>query len=56
MRPTQYMLDLETANTCEGTDDIHILSIWRDITGLDAFSCEQPEGSTHGRTQDLPET
>jgi glutaryl-CoA dehydrogenase len=33
------MLNLETVNTYEGTEDIHILAIGRDITGFDAFSC-----------------
>jgi glutaryl-CoA dehydrogenase len=42
--PIRHMLNLETVNTYEGTEDIHILSIGRDITGLDAFSCEQPAG------------
>ena len=36
--PIRHMLNLETLNTYEGTKDIHILSIGRDITGLDAFS------------------
>ena len=33
-----HMLNLESVYTCKGTHDIHILSIGRDITGLDAFS------------------
>jgi glutaryl-CoA dehydrogenase len=33
----RHMLNLETVNTYEGTQDIHILSIGRDITGLSAF-------------------
>jgi len=40
----RHILDLQTANTCEGTEDIHILSIGRDITGMDAFSCEPTTG------------
>ena len=43
--PIRHMLNLETVNTYEGTEDIHILAIGRDITGLDAFSC----GPTSGR-------
>jgi glutaryl-CoA dehydrogenase len=35
----RHMLNLETVNTYEGTQDIHTLSIGRDITGHDAFSC-----------------
>lgn len=35
----RHMLNLETVNTYEGTQDIHALSIGRDITGHDAFSC-----------------
>src|SRR3989442_9290863 len=31
------MMNLETVNTYEGTHDIHVLIIGRDITGLDAF-------------------
>jgi len=34
----RHMLNLESVYTYEGTHDIHILSIGRDITGLDAFS------------------
>jgi glutaryl-CoA dehydrogenase len=33
----RHMMNLETVNTYEGTHDIHILIIGRDITGLDAF-------------------
>jgi glutaryl-CoA dehydrogenase len=33
----RHMLNLETVNTYEGTEDIHRLTIGRDITGLDAF-------------------
>jgi glutaryl-CoA dehydrogenase len=33
----RHMLNLETVNTYEGTQDIHTLSIGRDITGLSAF-------------------
>ena len=40
--PIRHMLNLETVNTYEGTEDIHILAIGRDITGMDAFSCEPP--------------
>ncbi len=36
----RHMLNLETVNTYEGTEDIHTLIIGRDITGLDAFSRE----------------
>ena len=36
----RHMLNLETVNTYEGTEDIHTLSIGRDITGLNAFNCE----------------
>jgi glutaryl-CoA dehydrogenase len=34
----RHMLNLESVYTYEGTHDIHILSVGRDITGLDAFS------------------
>lgn len=37
----RHMLNLETVNTYEGTQDIHTLAIGRDITGLDAFSCSE---------------
>ncbi len=33
----RHMLNLETVNTYEGTHDIHVLIVGRDITGLDAF-------------------
>ncbi|MBI3247987.1 MAG: acyl-CoA dehydrogenase family protein [Deltaproteobacteria bacterium] len=33
----RHMLNLETVNTYEGTEDIHRLTIGRDITGLNAF-------------------
>src|SRR5262249_60024788 len=33
----RHMMNLETGNTYEGTQDIHGLSIGRDVTGLDAF-------------------
>ena len=33
----RHMLNLETVNTYEGTEDVHRLIIGRDITGLDAF-------------------
>ncbi|MGO9017976.1 MAG: acyl-CoA dehydrogenase family protein [Syntrophobacteraceae bacterium] len=36
--PIRHMLNLETVNTYEGTEDIHMLAIGRDITGIDAFS------------------
>ncbi len=36
----RHMLNLESVYTYEGTHDIHILSIGRDITGLDAFSAK----------------
>ncbi len=36
----RHMLNLETVNTYEGTEDIHTLAIGRDITGMDAFSCD----------------
>ncbi len=39
--PIRHMLNLETLNTYDGTEDIHILAIGRDITGINAFSCEQ---------------
>ncbi len=35
----RHMLNLETVNTYEGTHSIHTLSIGRDITGHNAFSC-----------------
>lgn len=34
----RHMLNLETVNTYEGTQDIHMLTIGRDITGIGAFS------------------
>jgi glutaryl-CoA dehydrogenase len=37
----RHLLNLETVNTYEGTQDIHALAIGRDITGLNAFSCER---------------
>lgn len=33
----RHMLNLETVNTYEGTEDIHRLTLGRDITGLGAF-------------------
>jgi glutaryl-CoA dehydrogenase len=33
----RHMLNLETVNTYEGTEDVHRLTIGRDITGLSAF-------------------
>jgi len=41
--PIRHMLNLETVNTYEGTEDIHTLAIGRDITGIDAFSCQGGE-------------
>ncbi len=37
----RHLLNLETVNTYEGTQDIHALAIGREITGLNAFSCER---------------
>ena len=34
----RHMLNLETVNTYEGTEDVHRLIIGKDITGHDAFS------------------
>ena len=34
----RHMLNLETVNTYEGTEDIHTLIVGRDITGFDALS------------------
>jgi glutaryl-CoA dehydrogenase len=34
----RHLLNLETVNTYEGTEDIHTLIIGRDVTGLDAFA------------------
>jgi len=42
--PIRHMLNLETVNTYEGTEDIHLLAIGRDITGEAAFSCEPTTG------------
>src|SRR5438874_2665802 len=39
----RHMLNLETVNTYEGTHDIHILIVGRDVTGLDAFGAGGPE-------------
>lgn len=33
----RHMLNLETVNTYEGTQDVHTLAIGRDITGISAF-------------------
>jgi glutaryl-CoA dehydrogenase len=33
----RHLLNLETVNTYEGTEDIHRLTIGRDVTGLNAF-------------------
>jgi glutaryl-CoA dehydrogenase len=38
----RHMLNLETVNTYEGTQDIHTLAIGKDITGINAFSCPPP--------------
>jgi glutaryl-CoA dehydrogenase len=38
----RHMLNLETVNTYEGTHDIHVLIVGRDITGLDAFGASTP--------------
>jgi glutaryl-CoA dehydrogenase len=38
----RHMLNLESVYTYEGTHDIHILSIGRDITGYDAFAPKEP--------------
>lgn len=42
--PIRHMLNLETVNTYEGTEDIHALAIGRDITGADAFGCATTAG------------
>ncbi len=36
----RHMLNLETVNTYEGTEDVHKLIIGKDITGWDAFGIE----------------
>lgn len=41
--PIRHMLNLETVNTYEGTEDIHTLAVGRDITGLDAISWKSGE-------------
>ena len=33
----RHMMNLETVNTYEGTEDIHRLTLGRDITGIGAF-------------------
>ena len=33
----RHMMNLETVNTYEGTEDIHRLTLGRDLTGLGAF-------------------
>ena len=33
----RHLLNLETVNTYEGTEDVHRLIIGKDITGWDAF-------------------
>src|SRR6201997_4954490 len=38
----RHMMNLETVNTYEGTHDIHVLIIGRDVTGLDAFGIGAP--------------
>ena len=38
----RHMLNLETVNTYEGTHDIHVLIVGRDVTGLDAFGAASP--------------
>jgi glutaryl-CoA dehydrogenase len=35
--PIRHLMNLETVNTYEGTADIHLLVIGRDVTGLSAF-------------------
>jgi glutaryl-CoA dehydrogenase len=42
--PIRHMLNLETVNTYEGTEDIHMLTIGRDITGMDALSLKPRPG------------
>ena len=33
----RHMINLETVNTYEGTEDVHRLVIGREVTGLNAF-------------------
>jgi glutaryl-CoA dehydrogenase len=35
--PIRHLMNLETVNTYEGTSDIHLLVIGRDVTGISAF-------------------
>src|ERR1043166_3865103 len=35
--PIRHLMNLESVFTYEGTHDIHLLALGRDITGLDAF-------------------
>ena len=35
--PIRHMMNLESVNTYEGTSDIHLLAIGRDVTGISAF-------------------
>jgi glutaryl-CoA dehydrogenase len=35
--PIRHLMNLETVNTYEGTSDIHLLVIGRDVTGIGAF-------------------
>lgn len=44
MHVIRHMLNLETVNTYEGTQDIHTLVLGHDITGENAFSCRRREG------------
>ena len=45
--PIRHMLNLETVNTYEGTEDIHTLALGRDITGMNAFGCESSAGQAN---------
>lgn len=40
----RHLLNLETVNTYEGTQDIHTLALGHDITGLDAFGAPGTAG------------
>jgi glutaryl-CoA dehydrogenase len=42
----RHLLNLETVNTYEGTQDIHTLALGHDITGIDAFG---PTTGKNGR-------
>lgn len=45
----RHMLNLESVNTYEGTEDVHTLAIGREITGINAFSCpSQNDASRRG--------